>query len=801
MLRNYFLIAWRNIIKNPYYSMLNISGLSAGIAFTMLVAAYIWNEMRVNDDLKHANNQYVIQSKWKDPNFGYTLGTVGPLAKALCDNHPDLVANYYRFDGVSSFVSKGDKIFREGLQIGDSTLLSMYGFELMYGNLNTVFSGPYSTVISKDKAIKYFGKPDVVGQTLTIENFSGSKHEFQITGVLKDMNRNSVSRLIEDYPSDIFISIQDLAFFGRNMDWNNFSIPGYVELQPGVEPEQLVKPIQYLVKQNTPQRVSEDLTPYLVPLKEYYLSANGGLVAKMLKTLGLIAAFILLMAIINFVNMALSRSTIRMREIGIRKVLGGIKRQLFVQFLAESTLLVFFAASVAAFIYQLLRQPMGRILNADIPALFNFPIYFILFPIVLILVVGFAAGIYPAFVLSTLPSVQALKNKLATVKENVLLRKFLIAIQFGTATMVIIAALVISQQIQLFFSHQLGYDKEYIVSAQVPRDWTPTGVKHMEYVRSQFASLPAIKDISLSYEIPDGNNSGSMAVYREGADSATAVISQMLMTDDHYSSTYNIPMAAGEFYHPKGFKADSTRLVINETQSKAMGWSKPENAIGQRVLIQGGNQLFTIAGVIKDFHFGSMQNAIPPLVFLQLGLTNTFRYLSFKVKPGNINQTITEIQQQWAALMPGTSFEFKFLDETLNKVYKKEIQLKRATYMATFFSLLIALLGILGLVSLSIHKKTKEIGIRKVLGASMPGIIQLFIKEFLPVILLAGFVACPLAWYLLQQWLSRYAYRITISVAPFLFSIAGLAIITIVLIILQTIKTSLQNPVTSLKNE
>ena len=215
MIKNYLKIAWRNIIKNPFYSLVNIVGLSAGIGFTMLVSAYVWNESQVNKGLKNAGNQYIIQSKWKDPNQGYELATLGPLAKALRENYPNLVANYYRWDGITSNISKGDKSFREGLQVGDSTMLDMYGFTLLHGDPHTAFDGPFSVIITTDKAIKYFGKTDVVGQTITIENFSGSKHDFMITGVLNKFPRNSVTRLVDDYPNDFYISVTNSLVFWK----------------------------------------------------------------------------------------------------------------------------------------------------------------------------------------------------------------------------------------------------------------------------------------------------------------------------------------------------------------------------------------------------------------------------------------------------------------------------------------------------------------------------------------------------------------------------------------------------------
>ena len=438
MIKNYFKIAWRNIVKSGFYSSVNIIGLSTGIAFTLLVGAYVWNELQVNTKLKNAGDQYILQSKWRNNNQGIELTTLGPLAKALRENYPGLVANYYRWDGITSNVSKGDKSFREGLQICDSTMLDMYGFSLVHGDPNTAFHGPFSVIITADKALKYFGKTDVVGQTLTIENFSGSKHDFMITGVLQKPSKNSITYVNDENDNQFYISSDNLNYFGRNMDWANPYIVGYIELQKGVTPEDLVKPMQFLVKQNAPPQVAANMTPYLVSLKAYYLSANNGLVKKMLYALSAISLFILLMAIVNFINMAVSRSATRMREIGIRKVLGGLRKQLILQFLIESMIIVSLATIFAFMIYFLARDLFGNILGRDIPLLTSFPLYFIVFPVLLILIIGFTAGIYPAFVLSSLKPVASLKGKLSSIKENVFLRKSLVAFQFGTATIAFI---------------------------------------------------------------------------------------------------------------------------------------------------------------------------------------------------------------------------------------------------------------------------------------------------------------------------------------------------------------------------
>lgn len=802
MLKNYFKIAWRNIAKSKFYSSVNVIGLSTGIAFTLLISAYVWSELQVNTRLKNEDSQYIIQSKWKDPNQGIELTTMGPLAKALREHYPDLVANYYRWDGVTSNVSKGDKSFREGLQICDSTMLNMYGFSLLHGDPKTAFDGPFSLVITTDKAKKYFGKTDVVGQTLNIENFSGSKHDFMITGVLNKPFKNSVTFITDDNNNQFYISSNNLAYFGRNMDWPNQYIVGYIELQKDVKPADLEKPMQYLMSQNAPPAIAASMTPYLVSLKDYYLSANNGLKKKMLYALSAIAAFILMMAVINFINMSVSRSAARMREIGIRKVLGGLKKQLILQFLIESIILVFFSTIFAFIIYLLSQNLFSNLLSTEMPSLFDFPLYFLAFPLLLILTIGFIAGIYPAFVLSSLRSVDSLKGKLSSIKENVLLRKSLVAFQFGTATIAFVGAIIISSQVKLFFSKDIGFNKDFILSAQLPRDWTPQGVRKAEEMRKQFALMPQVENVSLSFEVPDGNSGGGASLYKVGTDSTSSIASQLLMTDEYYASTFSIPMQAGVFFSPPGALTDSFTLVINESQAKAFGWKDAHEAIGKQVKFQtGGGQIFTIAGVTKDFHFGSMQKSIQPLTFIYVGLTNVFRNFSFKVKPGSIGNTIEALQKKWSALMPGIPFEYTFMDETLAKLYKSEIQLKKASYTATILALIIVLLGVLGLISISVQKRTKEIGIRKVLGSSVAGIMSLFLKEFLLVILIAGVVACPLAYLIMDKWLQAYAYRVNITAQPFLLSVFVLGCITAILICIQTIRAALANPIKSLRTE
>jgi len=802
MLHNYFIIAWRNIIKHKLFSLINIFGLSVGIAFTLLIASYVWHEININADLKNADNQYIIQSKWKDPNMGYVLTALAPMPKALKDEYPTLVANSYHWDGVSSNVSKGDKHFRESIQVGDSTFLTTYGFKLLHGDAKTALNDPFSVVITDNMAIKYFGKTDVVGETLSIENFKGDKHDFVVNGVLDKLSKNSVTNVSDQSNSTFFLPAAAAKFLGRSLDgWNNTVIVGLIELRPGVKPTDLDGPMRSLLKKNAPPQITANLTPYLVPLRSYYLEATNGLVKKMLYTLSFIALFILLMAVINFVNICISRSSQRMKEMGIRKVLGGLRKQLIWQFLTESVLMVFIATVFALGIYGLARPYFAGLLATDINGLFSFPLYFYLLPFTLALVIGLVAGFYPALILSSLKSVDSLKGKLNQVKDNVIFRKALIAFQFATAAVVLISAIVVSKQINLFFSKNLGYDKDYVVYAQLPRDWSKPGVQKMEGIKYRLAQMPQVNSITLSWEIPDGNNSGSFRAQKMLGDSASAFSSQVLIADNQYALTYGLKLKAGEFFKPQYMQPDSAKVVINEMQSKMLGFANAKDAIGRQFIAQGSRDPLSICGVVADFQFGSMQGKIQPVTFYNVNQTPFYRFFSIKLRPGNIQSSLEALQKKWAEVMPGAPFEYNFMDDALAKMYKTELQLNQAAYLATGLAIIIVLLGVLGLISLSIQKRTKEIGIRKVLGSSVNHVIMLFMKDFLGTVVIAGVVACPLAYYLMQHWLDNYAYKISLTPLPFILAVLALTIVTAVLISIQTVKAALANPVKSLRSE
>ncbi len=790
-------------MKRKFYALVSILGLSVGITFTLLIGTYILGELQVNADLKNVENQYLIQSKWKKPDIGPEITTLAPLAKTLKENYPNMVKNYYGFEGYTSTISNGDRVFREDIQIGDATLLNMYGFQLLYGDSKTALNQPYTMVISSEQAIKYFGKLDCLGKSLTVESNAGSKKSFMITGVLGKVNTNSVMNLLSDTRIPILMSFESSKFWGieKYFAWNNPYNVGYVELKNGVKPESVAQVMSKLIKANAPENISTNLQAYLVPMKEVYLEANNGIVKKTIITLLFVSLFILLMAIVNFINMSIGNSVTRLKEIGVRKMLGSEKGQLIRQFLAESILISLFSLLISLILYEVFQPFFGEMLHKKMPSLLAVSSYFYLFAVLFSVFIGLLSGIYPAFILSNLPSIDSLKGKLKSIKENIFFRRLLIISQFTIALFVFVGAFVISKQVNYFFNKDLGYQKEAVVTLSVPRDWSPVGVDKMEHIRDEMAKLKEVSQVSLSYDIPAGHGGNNNAFYKMGQDSTQAVYVQTITTDEKYADTYQIPLVAGVYFQRKQESFQAGKIVLNETGIKTLGFKNPTEAIGKEIRIHYYPQPFTIVGVTKDFHIASMHKAISPLVFMNVKDFTFFRYLSFKIQPNNLAQSLSSIEQKWKTLMPGSAFEYTFIDDTLQKLYHSEIQLKKASQVATILSIIIVLLGILGMVSMSIARRTKELGIRKVLGASSISIVMLFLKEFIVLIAIAIAISFPLGIISMNHWLTTYAYRIELDWQIFITVALGFSLIIAIFVFLQTFKTALENPIKSLKTE
>jgi putative ABC transport system permease protein len=804
MLRSYINIALRHLTRHKLFSIINISCLAIGITFSLIIGVYILNQENVNAHIKNVNNQYVIKSRWRQENMGPDVTTLGPLAKTMKDEYPSLVANYYRFDPVANIVSAGDKHFREDISVGDTTFISMFGFDLMYGNQKQPFINNQSAVVTEDFALKYFGKSNAINKVITIQTPSdGGRHDYVISAVLKKMLYNSISNFaIAKTEYQVYLPMENNQYFqggDKGDNWANIFMAGMIELQKGVSPKDIEKPFQQVLEKYQPPFVKENLKVELAGLKNYYLVQNNFAVQKMISSLSLIAAFILLLSIINFININIGTSSYRLKEIGLRKVFGSEKLQLIMQFMTESWLLTLIATIISIGLYQLLLPVFNQLLHSVLDPVWEFDFTKVSLLFLLVLLVGFISGIYPAFVLSSSEIINSVKGKINAAKGGLLLRKTLIVVQFTLAIMVFISSLNVSKQVEFFFNKDLGYNKEQVmIISSLPRNWDSVGVVKMENLKTQLLHLPEVKYASLSYDIPNGSG-GNVNVYSQNNSDFISML--LLATDNDYSKVYNIQTREGIFLNELNNNLIPGKVVLNETAVKALGWT---DAVGKTIHLGAINgPILTVVGVVKDFYYESLQHAINPLIITNLNepFTRSYRYYSIKLSTANINKSINVLRDKWKTLFPDAGFEYVFMDDQFQALYKSELQLKKAANIATVLNLIIVFLGIYGVVAFSLNKRIKEIAIRKVIGADARNIIFLFIKDYALLILIANFIAWPLAYSIINKWLDNYAYRIQQNIFNYLIVCAFIFITAFILITLQCFKTANSNPVESLRSE
>jgi putative ABC transport system permease protein len=803
MFKSYFKLGYRNLSKRKFYSLINILGLSVGITFCLLIGVFIWGELTVDQKLKDVDRLYILHREFKDNSMNFPILVYPPVAKAIKEEYPHLVENYYRWWDRNITVTKGEHKFRESTIIGDPSLLDMFGFKVLFGDRKNPLEGLQSIVVTKKTAIKYFGEANVVGENLELDTEGGGKQIHKITAVLDDLPRNSVSNLV-DMDAGVFLPVSNIKSYGSSTTvidaWDQMYLISYIKLVPGASIENVKKAFETLVKKHAPEQdIEKQVKIVPQPLTNYYLKDNKEARLKLVYTLSAIIIFILLMAIINFVNISIGTSSERIKEIGIRKAIGGVKKQLIVQFLTESIIVTFIASILSLFLYQLIKPIFTDVFGKSISGISELGVGFFVLFFFLFLTIALLAGIYPAFVLSSFNSIESLKGKIKTGSRGIIFRRSLITFQFTIALFVFLSTIIIEKQVGYFFNKDLGYEKSSVLTiSSVPRDFTPKGVQKAETARDELKRLPFIKESSLSWVIPNGNYGGNSNFYMEGKTSGEVVPVALLVVDENFSDTYGLRLKQGKFFQEKGEEWQEGRVVFNEAAVKALNLKNP---VGNTVKIDDTPISFKVTGVVEDFNFFSLHQAVKPMAFIHVKNFSTYRYISLKLKSKDIGQSLASIQKKWQKVFPDAPFEYSFMDQKLEELYKSELSLRKASKMATYLSLIIVVIGVLGMISLSLSKRTKEIGVRKVLGASIGQINILFLKEFVLLILLGTLISWPVAYLVLTHWLENFAYRIELTIEDFAWVSTLLLMLTGVIIVIQTSRTALLNPVKSLRNE
>ena len=794
MLQNYLKIALRNLLRNKVFSFINIAGLSIGLACCMLIVLYTKDEVSYDRFHKNVNNIYRITSTETSPEgkvnkFGITGMMPGPtFARQIPE-----IDKYVRLQGERFNVKKGADIFAQEATKVDSTFFSIFTFEFVEGSPQTALKDPQSIVITEEVAEKYFGNKSAIGKTLSID-YDGSYQAFNISGVIKKSPQNSS------------IKVELLLPFHRDKNpdkqWINFYLNTFVTLKTSANPKAVEAKFARIYALDAKEQVAEAKRNWnfnnkiqygLQPMLAMHLStdfkAQNGLFNDSNPMYSFVltglAVFLLLIACINFINLTVARSVKRSKEIGIRKVVGGDRRQLIYQFIGESFVLNLIAFLLAFVIVELTLPTFNSLANKalSISYLFDYELiaaYFLLF-----VVTGFLAGTYPALVLSSFRPVDTLYSRFKFSNGNYL-QKSLVVFQFSLAAFMIMATLILYYQFEFLTHQNLGYDDKNIVTLD-------TG--QMNRTETETFKAELLKNTDIQQVAP--KNGGFWKTIAK-VNGKQEIVFTMDIIDQEYLSTFKIPLIKGRNFS-KDFPSDSSQSVmVNEAFVKEAGWKNP---IGQTVDFFFDKRKYQVVGVVKDYHFSSLYEKIKPQIFSTDPKRSDFGMLNIRIKSKNTPATLKYIEKVFKQLRPTRPYSYEFKDAINLKQYEKEAKWKQIITFTAVLTIFISCIGLFGLATLSAEKRTKEIGIRKVLGASATVIVTMLTKDFLKLVLIAVIISFPITWFLASKFLEDYPYRIQLNAWMFILVALVLVFITILTISYQALKSALANPVKSLRTE
>lgn len=823
MIKNYLSIAWRNIKRNKVNSFINIAGLAIGMTCVLLILLFVQDEKKFDRFLNQADRIYQVNLENTDNGVVSLTGNTGPaVGPAMVSDFGEIetYARVYRPGDQMVINSDGSRVenyFTEKRILAvDSTFLQVFSYQIREGNPLHCLDKPNSAIITKKIAQKYFDNVSPMGKTLLVGN---EKNPYIVTAVLEDVPSQSSLQFDILLPIAAFPVVKK-----RSWNWWWLQVNTYVKLKKDVpNDEEAIQKLESgfpaMVKQHAFSRNSityeefskkgNKLTYHLQPLTALHLYAdkmqtNARLTnlsdIKYIRIFSLIAIFIIVLACVNFMNLSTAQSAKRAKEVGIRKVLGSIKGQMVRQFLVEALLYSFIATIFSLFLVLILLEPFNSITGKELGIGLLLKQRFWLFIAGLFLVTGLLAGLYPAFYLTAFKPVAVLKGMklFRKGKGNLIVRNGLVIFQFTISTALIVATIVVYHQLQYTRSKDLGYAKENIVVI-ANSERLAAG---MESFRDELKKLPTISDASVTTGIPIEDNFGDVYV-PVASDSSEPLIKEIglssFMVDNEFIPSIGIRIEAGRNFSPEF--SDSASVILNEEAVKQIGWKNP---VGMTLDYPGNSQSFKVIGVARDFNFGSLRTAVTPFALFHLK-SNTYSvghmFTIVKMKPGKISDNLSIIEKYWKKFAPNTPFDYSFLDSDLDALYRSEKRMGTIFILFTSLSIFVACLGLFGLAAFMAERRTKEIGVRKVLGASVTGVVGLLSKDFVKLVLISALIAFPVAWWAMNKWLQDFAYRIHIE--WWMFLAAGLTALFIALITVsfQAIKAAIVNPVRSLRTE
>ena len=808
MLKNYIKIAWRNLLRNKTFSIINIAGLAIGLCCFLLIALYVLDELSYDKFNENADRIYRINS---DIRFGGTELNITEssdmMGQVLKKDYPQ-VEQYTRLytNNGSKFIKKDNAFINEqNVAHADSTFFDVFTFPAIAGNTHTALNEPNTVVITASAAKKYFGTTDALGKT--IETNDKGNTLYKVTAVIKDMPHNG------HFNYDFLFTMKNVDYKWGQFTSHNFHT--YLLMKKGTDYKAFEKNFDaYVDKYVLPyvqqfvqiksmaefKKAGNKLDYSLIPLTKihlysdlsYELAPNGNI--QFVYIFSIVALFILAIACINFMNLTTARSANRAREVGIRKVLGTERKELIMQFLAESTLMVFLSLIIAIGIASIVLPLFNNVASKTMVLASLFSPVILPLLIALPFVVGLLAGSYPAFYLSAFKPIEVLKGKLKMGGKTTSLRSVLVVFQFATSIFLIIGTIVIYKQLNFIQTKDLGFKKDQILIIN-----GTYALENTETFKNDILHMNGVQSGTISSFLPVDNSSRN-----DNSFSTSPVIDvnngfdmQNWTVDYDYIKTMGMQIIKGRNFS-KDFGSDSTAVIINETTAKLIGYKYP---LGQKIYGTDNNNkpvAYNIIGVVKNFNYESLRQNISALGFF---LGNSKGFVSFKVNTGNINNLISQVENKWKAMAPTMPFSYRFMDDSFDEMYRSEQRVGKIAIIFSVLAILIACLGLFGLATFIAEQRTKEIGIRKVLGASVQGIVQLLSKDFVKLVVIAFIIAVPAGWFFMNKWLQDFVYRIHMS--WWIFALAGITVLIVALVTVsfQAIKAALTNPVKSLKTE
>ena len=796
MVNNYLKIALRNLRKQKAYSFINILGLALGMVCFYIILLFILHELSYDQYHEKSDRIYrvAINGNFGEKNISVAL-TMNPLGPTLAREFPE-VKDFVRFRNLGEtlleYREKEKQFFERGFFYTDSSVFDVFSFSLVKGDPETALRDPYTVVIDQEVADKFFGVEDPLGKLL---NYNGL-FDLRVTGVMENVPGNSHfhPRILASYTTLYERIPQQMSI------WLSLNYYTYLLLEDHVDPDAVELKFPAFFERHMGAILKQfglSIHAYLQPLKDIHLRSN--LTAELEENLDItyisifaaIALIVLLIASINFMNLSTARSANRAQEVGLRKVLGATRKDMIKQFLGESVLMSIFAFILAMVFTVVLLPFFSSISGRELPVHLLKNLKVILTFLLVAILVGFASGCYPAFFLSSFQPIKIIRGNLKSGPKSSIMRSILVTWQFSISIILIIGALTIFRQISFLKNTPLGFEKEHVISV-------PLRNQRVEVLRNRLKSIPGVVQISAVNQVP-GFNLSTDGFIPEGTNEAQPWAVIYLATDHEFLETMDIVIVQGRSFS-REFPTDGEQaILINEAAVRELEWEKP---LGKTIALYGGDdrtRTMTVIGILKDYHYASLREPIEPLfIFID---PNQYSQLLIRIAPNSISSSIEALRNKWSEFGSSQPFVYSFLDEKLELLYHSEHRLNRIFQSFTLLAIFIACLGLFGLASFTSEQRTKEIGIRKVLGASVAGIILSLTKDFTRWVLLANMIAWPIAYVVMNRWLQNFAYHVDVNIWLFIGSGIGAFIIAFLTVSVQSIKAAMADPVQSLKYE